>query len=338
MEKRKEIDFINVLLCLLVMLIHILSYSISTLDKTSVWYAAVLMPSRLASFVVQGFIFISALKYSMRYCGKQNSGFKYPSFMKSRVKTVIAPYILWNIIFYLALIPLGYFILSTGSIKAICTYIVRGDMISHFYFVVVIVQFYLLMPLWLKLTDNFNGMMLCVISMCIMVLFGRYASGFRYNDRIFLKYIFYWIWGCTAGRNYERFIHILDKNKGKLLITFSIFAFADSFGLYINNTVGIIPVMEYIHIAYCIFAIMLVFMLGIKFSGIVDKTVLSVVNRQSYNIYLSHCLVLYYCNYLLNYFGIYSAKAMLLARFVLCYAVTLIFWSIYDVVKRKISC
>ena len=72
MEKRKEIDFINILLCLLVMLIHILSYSISTLDKTSVWYAAVLMPSRLASFVVQGFIFISALKYSMRYCGKQN--------------------------------------------------------------------------------------------------------------------------------------------------------------------------------------------------------------------------------------------------------------------------
>ena len=31
-------------------------------------------------------------------------------------------------------------------------------------------------------------------------------------------------------------------------------------------------------------------------------------------------------------------QAMLLARFVLCYAVTLIFWSIYDVVKRKISC
>ena len=53
MGKQKEIDFINILLCILVMLIHILSRSVISLDKTSIQYLTVLIPSRLASFVVQ---------------------------------------------------------------------------------------------------------------------------------------------------------------------------------------------------------------------------------------------------------------------------------------------
>ena len=41
MEKRREIDFANVFLCLLVMLIHILSKAVSALDRTSLQFAAV---------------------------------------------------------------------------------------------------------------------------------------------------------------------------------------------------------------------------------------------------------------------------------------------------------
>ena len=86
MEKRREIDFANVFLCLLVMLIHILSKAVSALDRTSLQFAAVYIPSRLSSFVVQGFIFLSAVKYFMRY---KDGGFDYVGFIKARLKTCL---------------------------------------------------------------------------------------------------------------------------------------------------------------------------------------------------------------------------------------------------------
>ena len=131
MEKRREIDRVNVTLCILVMLIHILSKAVSALDRRSLQFAAVFVPSRLSSFVVQGFIFLSAAKYFMKYC---DGGFNYGSFLKSRIKTVVLPYVFWNVIYYLALIPLGYFIFNPAELAG---YILRGNMISHFYFVVV---------------------------------------------------------------------------------------------------------------------------------------------------------------------------------------------------------
>ena len=105
MHKRREIDAVNVILCLLVMLIHILSGAVSALDRTGMRFAAVFIPSRLASFVVQGFIFLSAMKYFMRL-----DSFDYKEFLVSRIKTIIVPYVLWNIIYYFALMRIGYFI------------------------------------------------------------------------------------------------------------------------------------------------------------------------------------------------------------------------------------
>ncbi len=330
MEKRKEIDFVNILLCVLVMLIHILSRSVASLDKASIQYLAVLVPSRLASFVVQGFIFLSGMKYFMKY--KQNN-FKYLPFIKSRARTILVPYILWNVIYYLALIPLGYF---NFSIFELMKFIAMGNMISHFYFVVVIMQFYLLMPLWLVLLKKTDERLLLLLSFALMIAFGQYfAAGFIYNDRIFLKYIFYWIAGCVVGRHIKEYFEFINKSRLKIILIYADIALIDCICTYYNNTEGYVAGLETIHIIYCAVSILFVFAICGKLLGYVDKAIFGIINRQSYNIYLSHCLVLYYCDYFMNTFGMYSAKGILLFRLVVCYVVTFAVWGLYDVMSKR---
>jgi len=325
MEKRKEIDSVNILLCILVMLIHILSRSVASLDKASIQYLAVLLPSRLASFVVQGFILLSGMKYFMKY---EKKDFKYIQFIISRAKTILLPYIIWNVIYYLALIPLGYF---KFNILELLKYIMLGNMISHFYFVVIIMQFYLLMPLWFKLFELVDEKVILIISLVLMIVYGQYlAYGFNYNDRIFFKYIFYWILGCIVGRNANKFFEFINRRKTIVFLCYSSIALIDGFCTYYNNTRGYVAGLENIHIIYCSATIIFVFAICGKLGKFVDRFIYGLINRQSYNIYLSHCLVLYFCDGLIKVWGIYSARDILLLRLILCYLGTLCLWWAYD--------
>ena len=329
MQKRREIDAANVILCLLVMLIHILSGAVSALDRTGMQFAAVFIPSRLASFVVQGFIFLSALKYFMKL-----EGFDYKKFLISRLKTIVLPYVLWNVIYYFALMRIGYFVFD---IKELIKYILIGNMISHFYFVVVIVQFYLLMPFWIALVKNIDWKFLVPISLIGMVVFGQYIGvSFRYNDRVFLKYFFYWICGCYAGFNYDRVTQKVKEYRKGIIVLFAFLALTDGILTWINASGRAeIAGLENIHIVYCITAILFVFTVLLWKSGkSVEKGISGIISRQSYNIYLSHCLILYYADWFNQWHIGLTPLGLLLFRALCCYGGTLVLWGAYDCIKR----
>lgn len=60
--RNREISFVNIVLCLLVMWIHICSTAITGFPKESMAFLGVYVPWRLSAFVVQAFLFLSALK------------------------------------------------------------------------------------------------------------------------------------------------------------------------------------------------------------------------------------------------------------------------------------
>jgi len=99
-KKKTEISYMNIFLCLLVVFIHVSSEPVSKLDKSGLPYIFIMVPWRLSAFVVQGFIFLSSLKIFL----KPISHFDYLSFIKNRVKTILFPYIIWVMIYYLYLI------------------------------------------------------------------------------------------------------------------------------------------------------------------------------------------------------------------------------------------
>ncbi|GFI61378.1 putative poly-beta-1,6-N-acetyl-D-glucosamine export protein [Clostridiales bacterium] len=330
MEKRKEIDFINVILCIDVMLAHILSRSVETLDRTRLAYAAVFIPSRLMSMAVQSFIFLSAFKYFMRY---SSGGLNYGKFIVSRTKTVILPYIFWNIIYYLCLIPLGFFIFNPVELAK---YILTGSMISPFYFVIIIFQFYLLMPFWIWLVNKVDKKILLPAALIVMVLFGRYMS-YWWNDRIFLKYIFYWLMGCCAGADAEAFLNTVKKYKWLISAAFIALAVCNGILTWLNSCgIKVGANLEILHISYCFVTILFLFTIALwKSELVVENSLFRLINRQSYNIFLSHCLMLYFADNILLDMSIVANSLVLPFRCCFCIGGMLGLWGVYDRISRQ---
>jgi len=158
-------------------------------------------------------------------------------------------------------------------------YIFVGDLVGHFYFIIIIVQFYLLAPVWIWLVKRINGALFISFSLILTIIFYQTFIGFVYNDRMFTTYLVYWVAGCYAGLHYEKFKEILLYNRVFITVFFV--------GSAVLN---IVFKTEIIHVMYCMSAILFFSMVSlnvkeIKFVNNLDKV--------SYGIYLSHCLVIF---------------------------------------------
>ena len=321
--RNREISFVNVALCLLVMWIHICSVAVTGLPRENTAFFCVYVPWRLSAFVVQGFIFLSALKYF-----RKEGAFSYGSFLWGRVRRIGVPYVIAVVISYLGLIHLGYYAFDAGFLGKS---LLLGNMIAPFYFIIIIFQFYLLMPLWRKMTEKVDFWAAAVASILLMELFhrglpamiGLAFSGreFLYNDRVFTSYLAYWVLGCYGGKYYDRFQEGLRKNQGVLLTGFVVFALADGLLSY-ANTCGFFRVsfLEDLHTLYVFCAILLVFWLGKRLADrVLAWKAMQGIDRLSFYLYLYHGIFLYYVqDAFLHPLGVGPAKGILL-RAVCCY-------------------
>lgn len=134
--------------CLLVIFIHVASPVITGADRQTAAYAAVLTAWRLSAFVVQGFILLAGIKLGLKISAGKIA---WSGYYLSRLTRVVLPYVAWVVVYYLWFLARGYFEFSPS---ALLRYIFVGDLSAHFYFVVAVVQFYLLAPAWKALTDR----------------------------------------------------------------------------------------------------------------------------------------------------------------------------------------
>ena len=210
---------------------------------------------------------------------------------------------------------------------------------------IIIMQFYILMPLWMFALRRFNPATGIAFSILVSVVLGFNLNNiiallepnyeFRWSDVIFTKYLFYWVLGCYAGMNYAAFKKaVLDK---KLLITvvFILAGVMDIFLAYktFNMTM---PWMEEIHIIYCSSAIIFFFMLTSLLAGSrVKMTWLArAIDSESYNIYLSHCLVILWLNdYLITEVGMENVVERFKYVTAAAFLVPIVFWLLWWLIK-----
>ncbi len=322
--RKQEISFLNTVLCLLVMFIHICSPAVTGLQKDSLQFAAIFLPWRLSAFVVQGFLFLSALKF---FRGMKDH-FHYGHFLWGRIKKIGIPYIIATVISYFGLIWLGYYRFDGGFLlKSLAL----GNMVSPFYFIIILFQFYLLMPLWRQMVEKVDFWLAAVASVLLMRLFhGGLPSMiallspetvFPYNDRVFTSYLAYWVLGCYAGKYYDAFREGVEKNRKLILWGFVLFLLADGLLAY-ANTRGLVWVsfLEDVHTLYVFFATLAFYWLGLRlaerFFGI---PCMKAVDKFSFYIYLYHGIWLYFVqDRLLHFLGIGLSVGFLL-RWVLCW-------------------
>lgn len=170
-------------LCMLgVIGIHVGSYALSN-PQANVHLIAVL--EILSRFCVPAFFFLSS--FGLFLGTPLSADFHYKEFLKKRLSVVLIPYITWSLIYltYTAIVSrnLMVFVYSPPAF-------LFGNTAYHLYFMIILLWFYLLMPLWRKLTALVLQKPLLWLSMLFLLqsAFNFWSS--YYGSRI--KFDWYW--------------------------------------------------------------------------------------------------------------------------------------------------
>lgn len=211
--KRKitEVSVFEFFLCMFVILIHLLSEGINVFPKWSVLSIVFFTVTKLTTFAVPAFIFTSALKLFYKFSERK---FTYAPFLLDRIRKIYLPYIIMVVIYYIIFVY-AFHIYEFNPVSLI-KYILNGDLSAQFYFVVLIMQFYLLMPLWILLSKHksklFNTIIIFIAVVC-SIGFRMLISSTEYTHKIFPSYLVFWILGMYAGMYYNEFLRFLSKSR-----------------------------------------------------------------------------------------------------------------------------
>ena len=342
-SRRYEISFLNMLFCLIVIFIHITSYLVSQSVVKTTGYCIAVVFSRLSSFVVQGFVMLSGVKLFLT----RKDSVSYTKWLKQRFFGIILPYILCFAVYYIY-----YFFVYDYplDIKFILAKFFTGDLVCHLYFIPIIVQFDLLLPLWKKIINRCSPII--VVPFCIMIslILGNYFPNmvsiispdlnFLYNDRLFTTYLSFYIIGCYIGKNYNSFLTVLKNNFKTILVCFVIATLLCTYySLLSYNNIVHVPFLSQIHNLYVYCAIFLIYSLSTKIAPYLMKKI-SLINQidfVSYDIYLWHMLVLLVTDYLIiEKFGVYSLIYAFVIRVIVVYTVTIALCLTLNKLKRRI--
>lgn len=325
MKSRKtELMLFNVFLCLVVVFVHLLAQPLQRLTFDTLLYVPYNAVWRMATFVVQAFIFVSAVKTFLN--GRSES---YGKFMLKRIRNILLPYLIAVFLYYLYFVYImEYF---PFSIKDYLVYVVNGELAAHFYFIVVIMQFYLLYPLWKIILNKVKpvpaigvaAVLTAVLGLYSPYIIDRISAGyiFPYTDRLFTTYLLYWVGGMYAGKYYDRFVSAL-RGKSIIYVCVFIIAAAADVKMIIMSKQGFVPPvhLDMIHCVYCISAILLLIKLCCGFSSVM-RGPLKAIDSSSYYIYLYHVLFVFILdNNVLKNVNIGSVTVSFLFRAVVIYA------------------
>lgn len=325
--RKNDIVFLNIIFCLLVIFIHIASEVVSNMPRGTAFFKIIFSAHRLSSFVVQGFILLSGVKLFLH----RGEGINYLKYYKTRVMRVYIPYILWVVVYYIYFCAKGYF---EFSLSDLFFRIIYGDLSAHFYFVIILIQFDILAPLWMALFKRGNSAVNVAFSLIITVICGQFLMPILTTlfpsipninfDNCFLRYLVYWTAGCMIGRQYDKFQAYLKRNIPTICVGF-LFCATLNVALTLS-TIGHFPIwLDFIHIMYCMSAILFFYMIAQAFSGggaLILKP-LSAIDKSSYTIYLMHCLVLVIVNDKLTEAGVTGYESRFYIRAAAVYGISI---------------
>ncbi len=326
MSKRQQISVLNAAFCILVVFIHISSEAIVSTDKTSWKYLLLYAPWTMSSFAMQGFIFLSGIKMFLKYGTRP---FVYSEFVADRLKRIFVPYLIWVVIYYVYFCYKGFY---SFDIAQLLRFVCVGDVVSPFYFIIVILQFYLLMPVWRKAVPLFPPRFALPAALLITILI-RHGIAFEYSDRIFTTYLIYWTVGCYIGANYSKFVDLLKKNR---IWVYLIVIISGSIDLYFRvSSTGYL--LEDIHLLYCVAMILCLFQIAGTIKRPIIMKGIEKINGVSLGIFFSHCLFIYIINFCMNDMGITKISVRFFLRAAFVYSASYFVCFFYHKIKWKVS-
>ena len=327
-DKLFELDYIRVIACFAVIIVHITATGVTGYIHGSLPHIIMLLINRSFKFTTPIFIFLSGVTSFYSYRKKE---FKYFPFIVKRLEKVLVAYFLWCIIYYETYIRLGYFM---RDINFFIENVKLGTMSYHLYFVIIIVQMYIVGPAFYKLLKNSNNkIIILIVAAIITVLCAEYIR-FENSDRLFLKYMFFYMLGIYVTLEYDKYILWIGKNKVYISVGFVIIS-----AIYTLVSFYDLKVITYIWFIFSIFAVFFVYYVGLIMKRSLSKiySFIKLFGQSSYYIYLMHPLVLTLAIMYTNNNGILSVTKRLIIYSATVIPITIISCLLFTVVKNKFN-
>lgn len=322
MSKKRilAVEYIRGISMLGVIGIHTGAYSLSNPFVNIHLFAALEIFTR---FSVPIFFFVSAFGLLMSH--DLASKLDYIDFMKRRFRTVLVPYITWSLIYML------HYTLISGDTAIwhwplLLKYFLFGLASYQLYFLVIMLWFYMLIPLWRMAVRwlMHNSVRNLILLLIFQILFNYYSSyilrpvfgnhylnlavQYRLNYWVF-HYIFIFLFGAMCAVQYRKFKDLLDIYRKQITVFFTLslagmlvfyYDLIYSKGYSPEQAVNTDHQLSPVGVIYTLAATLFWFMLFEYFTlskGI--KNFLNHLGKHSYMVYLVHPLVMYYLtNYL----------------------------------------
>lgn len=307
MNRIKELDFVRAFAALSVVVIHVTGPYV-TVNR----YGYIM--NQGARFAVPIFVIISGLLLMYSYSGKE---FKTGIFLRKRFNKILIPYLIWTLIYVLFNYrnDIGTLMRQKSQFASLLLQKLKfGTADSHLYFIIIMIQLYILFPVLKKLVEKAPKVTLWV-SFIITLLFhtGVYLSllhkvtlpGFviPYYE-FFPTWIFFFVFGMYFC---QRFSVLTEKiRKGRIILIPVWFVslmllIADS---RLTNTYGssVRPSI----VLYCITTFLFMYAVLASFRNI-NGTFMSIVeeiSRQSFIMYFSHILIIKIIKMVSNHLGL----------------------------------
>ena len=290
-QRLAEFDRMRGIAILAVIIIHVTADATISYSSGSPKFIIYNIINSLVQFAVPLFLFISSIVLSYKFSQER---IYLKQFYVKRIKSAVIPYILWSV-FYIFSVKIFYGYGNLLSWRNWIKWLITGTAFYHLYFLLIIVQLYLAIPL---LFFIFRRVSFSVMLFTVIVA----QSLFYYANKIFIypyypypacllgSYIPVCFVGTWIGARYQQVLNLWMSHKS--IINFLSALFVVIF-LFVNIAVRMAKPIDWrvYYGIYHIFALMVSISVWLAMTQ-KSFTFLDELGNQSFAIYLIHPLFL----------------------------------------------
>lgn len=359
-KKNIEIEYLRVIGMLAVISIHVTEYY-TVLGSVNSLRTALVYLDWIFQFAVPLFIFISGFVLYKNY----PKGISLGSFYKKRALSILPQYFIFTL-FYMLWENYNSIDGITINLKTYTYNLATGGGYYQLWFFALIIQFYVLYPLFLKLYNYLKvkklHFLMLILALLTQMGWNFIITNYDYfsfsNLTVFLNHVFYFVLGIFACEYYEEVKGYLPKFKASFwALTFFIMNAVFCYftvkvlkngipieqGDLIYSVTGVSSFV--LPILYAIlFATLLKAVISIKNSTAASGRIINSLAAYSFGIYLIHPFFIDLIDNALSTFGIYSNNTLfyvimepltILLSYAAVYLISLIPYSKYVIGTEK---
>jgi peptidoglycan/LPS O-acetylase OafA/YrhL len=222
--KISEMDIIRAFAIIAVVIIHCTANA-SLLPVGTVTQALFFTINRLSHFTVPVFIWISGVVLFYNYYDHWNKQAAL-AFTYKRIKRLLMPYLLWSLFYYFYNQFMFHGKIGFDGLSVL-KLLLSGNASYHLYYIVIIVQFYLLCPILMSLMTNYRFIRINLIPLAFLFQaavysYSHWVQPIPYYSSLFPGYSVMFAFGAWSGIYYQSLIKWLDAHRSWIIAFFGI--------------------------------------------------------------------------------------------------------------------